>query len=200
MQPEPGIKPGHKSSFRDLYRGQQSSNQSFLECYHLFGSDIGSTQVCTRDPEVDAVAAKLVDAPSFSVHLTKFVKQEVETNTLHKAKTKKRFLKLAKAVEEKKIKVEGGIPKLRIDTARSPKPPRDMSSDKVANQKFYSTAVSSNECDTGRQYILYQERGRRHYPYSPASQLSHLSHAQARQLSVQSQSSGTSERKIPERC
>lgn len=72
-----------------------------------------------RVPEprsLDTVAAKLIGAPSFTVPVTKFVKQEVEKNSVDNTKKGKRFVKLAEAVEEQKIKVEDEIATRNIDT------------------------------------------------------------------------------------
>lgn len=63
----------------------------------------------------DAVATKLADAPSFTVPVDKFVKHDVKKNSLDEAKMEKRFVKLADAAEEKKIKVEGVILTREID-------------------------------------------------------------------------------------
>lgn len=64
----------------------------------------------TRVPSVDAAATKLIDAPSFSVPVAEFIKHEIEKKSVDKSKMEKRFVKLAKAFEEQKIKIEDEIP------------------------------------------------------------------------------------------
>lgn len=64
-----------------------------------------------------AVASKLVDALSFAVPVAKYVKQEVEKNSVDKAEMEKRFVKLAEAADEKKHYVEDGVPTRRITNA-----------------------------------------------------------------------------------
>lgn len=44
---------------------------------------------------IDAAAAKLIDPPSFTVFVAKFINHEIENNSLNKAEIKKRFVKLA---------------------------------------------------------------------------------------------------------
>lgn len=87
-----------------------------------------------KSPTVDAVATKLVDGPS-KVPIAKFVKREVEKNSLDKAMMERQFVKFAKAAEEKKSKAENRITTKTIDTARSTSPPTDMSDDEIASLK-----------------------------------------------------------------
>lgn len=71
---------------------------------------------------VDTVAVKLVDAPSFTVHDAKFFKLGVDKNSLDKTMMKKRFARLAEAVELKEVNVADVIPTRRIGAARSQAP------------------------------------------------------------------------------
>lgn len=65
---------------------------------------------CVSKPSgADAVVAKLLHAPSFTVPVAKFVGHEVEKNSINKAKMVDRFVKLAAEVEKRKVKVEDGI-------------------------------------------------------------------------------------------
>lgn len=49
--------------------------------------------------------AKLVDSPSFTIPVAKFIKQEAEKTFYDKSEMEKRFKKLVRKVENKKIKV-----------------------------------------------------------------------------------------------
>lgn len=71
---------------------------------------------------VNKVAAKLADCPSVLVPVAKFIKHEIEKNSLDKAKMARRFVKLSEAVKEKKLKTEDRIPTRTIDSAWSPVP------------------------------------------------------------------------------
>lgn len=75
----------------------------------------------------------MIDAPAFSVHVTKFIKEEIEKGSLDKAELDKRFNKTAEAVDEKKIKVEDMIRTKRIDSVRSRSQSTDISDDKKTN-------------------------------------------------------------------
>lgn len=74
----------------------------------------------------DAVTTKLVDDVSFTVPVSNFVKHEVKKNFLDGANIEERFVKLAAAVKEKKIKVKGGVSTKRVDSARFPSSPTDI--------------------------------------------------------------------------
>lgn len=83
---------------------------------------------CVSEPlSVDAVAAKRVGLHFLIVPVAKYLKHEVEKNSLGKVNTKERFAKLTQPVEEKKVKVGGGIPTTIIDLARASGPPMDIS-------------------------------------------------------------------------
>lgn len=58
---------------------------------------------------------KPVDAPSSTVPVAKFVKNEVEKNSLDREGIVKRFADLVDAAKKKKINVEDGIRKRTID-------------------------------------------------------------------------------------
>lgn len=59
--------------------------------------------MCVSDPQsVVAVTIELVRARSFTVPLAKFVKQEVQQNSIKNARMKERFVMLSIAVEAKK--------------------------------------------------------------------------------------------------
>lgn len=66
--------------------------------------------MCTRSPSVDTVVTKLRDAPSFTLLVDKFVKHEVENNSIEKAKMEELFVKPAEVAKEKKSKIEYWIP------------------------------------------------------------------------------------------
>lgn len=57
-------------------------------------------------PSVDVVAAELVDTPSFTVPVAKFVTHEVEKNSLDKANMKREFVKLTEAVEKRRLRLD----------------------------------------------------------------------------------------------
>lgn len=67
-------------------------------------------QKCLSEaPSIDAVLTKLVAALFFTVCFAMFNKHEAEKNTLFKDNMEERLVKLAKAVEEKRIKIEKGL-------------------------------------------------------------------------------------------
>lgn len=71
---------------------------------------------CVREhPSVDPVVTNLVDAPSFTVPVAKFVKQEVDKKPLKWAMMDEQFVKPAEKVDEKKIMIGDGVPTKRID-------------------------------------------------------------------------------------
>lgn len=55
-------------------------------------------------PNIDDIAAKLVDASSSTEPVPKFVNDEVKKNSLDNTKVTERFVKLAEAIDEKKIR------------------------------------------------------------------------------------------------
>lgn len=61
-------------------------------------------------------------------------------------------MKLAEAVEKRKIKIEKGTLTKKVETARFPSPATDIYDDMVTNPKGYSTETSSNESDSHRYY------------------------------------------------
>lgn len=63
-----------------------------------------------KAPSVDVAAAKLVDSPSFTVLVAKYIKQEVRKNSLVKAKIMKRCMKLGEAVQKKEITEGDRVP------------------------------------------------------------------------------------------
>lgn len=67
----------------------------------------GAVQQCVSELyRFDAVATRLNDAPTFTLSVTKFVKDEIEKASLEKVKMEKEFDKLAEVVREKSTKVE----------------------------------------------------------------------------------------------
>lgn len=75
-----------------------------------------------KHPSADAVVAKLIDSPSFTLPVAKCIKYEVEKNALDRANMQKRFMNLKEAVQEKNKKAEDGIRTRNTDPARSPSP------------------------------------------------------------------------------
>lgn len=95
-----------------------------------------AVQKCVLNhPSVDAAAAKLIDVPYLTIHMATFIKLEFEKISVDKARFKKRFPKLAKAVEKKKFKVEDGTSTIRINTARYSSTPTVISYYKVTIPK-----------------------------------------------------------------
>lgn len=89
----------------------------------LYSAAEEAVQKCAPEPPcLEAVAAKFADALSFTLPVAKFVKDEVEKNSLNKGRTEEQFVKLAEVVENYKIKIEDGILTKPVDAARSPKP------------------------------------------------------------------------------
>lgn len=84
----------------------------------------------------------LVDGHSFTVLAARIVKHEVEKRSRDKAKMEERFVKLAEAVEEKKIQMINGILTKRFDPSRFASPSTDISEDKKTKPKAYSNSKS----------------------------------------------------------
>lgn len=76
---------------------------------------------CISAPElVDGDAAVNIDASTLIVPMAMFVQHEVEKNSVEKAKIAARYITLDGAVYDNRIKVEDGVPTLKINSARSP--------------------------------------------------------------------------------
>lgn len=86
-----------------------------------FYSPVGeSVNKCVSESlSTEAVAAKIVETPASTITVVKFVKREVEKNSVNKIKMEERFVKLTEAVEEKTMRIENGKPTRWFDTARS---------------------------------------------------------------------------------
>lgn len=81
----------------------------FLECRICSLLNDAVHKCVPEPPSAFTVGAKLVDAPSLTVAVAKFVRHKVEKNCLDLISTKNRFVKLAETAEKKKDKVEDGI-------------------------------------------------------------------------------------------
>lgn len=155
---------------RAVVKGIQSAT------FHSAGE--GGVHEYVADPwSTDAAAAKLVDTSSFTVTVSKLVIHEVEKRSLHKTNMEEPFVKLAEAVEQRKMKVEDGIPTRRIDTTQSLSPLTDISEDIVGSPTTYSTAKSSDESDS-RRYLTrgLKRKSRATVFVVHQSSLTHLTH------------------------
>lgn len=74
-----------------------------------------------------------------------FVGQEIEEESLHRAKIGESVVELTKAVDEKKSKEADGLLILRMKLARTPNPPTDIAADKNTNLKMSSMSASLDE-------------------------------------------------------
>lgn len=101
-----GIEHGHEDIFSDLERSQPSPGQSFSNFCMLFRSGGRSTEVCTKASKRSRSFGEIRQCSSFTVLVFKFLKLKVEKNSVDKAKIEDRFVKLADAVEDKKIEAE----------------------------------------------------------------------------------------------
>lgn len=112
---------------------------------------------------IDAVTTIVIDTSAFTVPVAKFIKHELEKNSLEKAKMKERFNKLAESANEKNIKEEDGILTKKMDSVPSPSPSTETSDDKKSNTMAYSTSTSSDESDILHcQCRRRESRSRRH--------------------------------------
>lgn len=97
-----------------------------------------AVQKCgSEPPSMDAVVARFIDVPSFTVAVAKFIGHEDEKIALDKTKMGALFVKLAEAVEESKLKVADGTPTKPINTSRSSGPSTELSDGKLTIRNAY---------------------------------------------------------------
>lgn len=113
--PLPGCSPSHRiesrheNNFHDPDCGQLLPLKCFRKAA-FYSAVQEAVQKCVPEhPSVDAAGAKSVDAPSFTVPMVEFVKHEDEKNYLDDIRMEERFLKLAEAVEKRRVGVENGV-------------------------------------------------------------------------------------------
>lgn len=80
---------------------------------------------------MDTVVTRRVNALGFTDFVARFVKYGLEWDPREKANLEKRFIQLAKTVNESKSKPEDGIPTTKVDFARSPNSATNISDDKT---------------------------------------------------------------------
>lgn len=132
-----------------------------------------------------------------TVPAAKFVKHEIEMNSLDKPETEEQVVKIAEAVEEKTVKVEYGMMTRRLHITFA-----------QAGQRTYRTTKCQALRPTTPQrlpmsriaLLLYSSPKEKEQasPYSPLSELPQASDVPAKPLSVRPQSSATRERKVLE--
>lgn len=88
---------------------------------------------------VAAVAIKMVDAPTFTIPVSMCIKQDVENNSLQKAKIKEQFNKLAEVAQVKNVKKKDRILTKKMDLEWLSGPLTDIYDNKNANLKAYIT-------------------------------------------------------------
>lgn len=72
---------------------------------------------------VDAVTTRMIGAPASTVSVVKFIKHDVEKNSIENANMEEHAVKLAEVIDEKRTEEENRIPTMNTDSVRSPRLP-----------------------------------------------------------------------------